>query len=178
MSGTILLKIVDQGLRILPDIAEVYCFPAFGEEEETIEFLEQNSGRLVDSAKNSLAVIRELSEQSADRPRSLGVKTRGWFIEEEEESRLRSKLNTNSEALSLFNIETCCSLVEGPNYFAHFKTRENVKRTFTRNSNNGIGIGFHLQDLDNLIDIRNLLVVRGRLRLTENGAECQSLSDG
>lgn len=47
---TILLKIVDERARVLPDIAEVDGLAALAQEEQPVEDLEQLRGRLVDGA--------------------------------------------------------------------------------------------------------------------------------
>jgi hypothetical protein len=54
-------------------------------------------------------VFSELSEQLKDIPRSLRVKSGSGFIEEKQKSGLGDEFDTNSESLSLFDVETCKS---------------------------------------------------------------------
>lgn len=117
----------------------------------------------------SLTVLLELFQQLQDRPRSLRVKTGSRLIEEEEELGLGSKsrtvsraqrqsldsLNTNSKTLALFDVETGSG-----------------------NTNDGIGIRFHVQKLDDLVDVRKLFSLGDGTRLAKNRAEREGLADG
>jgi hypothetical protein len=60
------LEVFDQGLGIFTNISEVHSLSTTLEEEQSIEGLEQHSTRLMDSAKNSLAIIRKFSEKGAN----------------------------------------------------------------------------------------------------------------
>lgn len=60
----------------------------------------------MDGTENSLTVFGQLSKEEKNVPRGLRVETRGGFVEEKQKGRLGYELNTNGEALSLFNIET------------------------------------------------------------------------
>lgn len=71
-------------MRILADAAKVDGAATLGEEEETVEALEEHSGRLVDSTKDGLAGILEPFKKVKNGPGGLGVETRGGFVEEEE----------------------------------------------------------------------------------------------
>jgi hypothetical protein len=60
------LEVVDQGLGIFTNISEVHSLSTTLEEEQSIEGLEQYSTRLMDGAKDSLAIICEFSEKGAN----------------------------------------------------------------------------------------------------------------
>ena len=83
-------EVVDQNLGVLTDIAIVDSASTASQEQKTIETLEQHGGRLVNGAKNSLAVLLELVQQIQNSPGSLRVQTRGRFIQEEKKSVLCS----------------------------------------------------------------------------------------
>lgn len=59
------------------------------------------------SAEDSLATLCQLLHEVTNRPRSLTIQARGWFVQEEQELRLSCQLNSNCQALALFDIETC-----------------------------------------------------------------------
>ena len=48
--------------------------------------------------------------------------------------------------------------------------------TFTRNTNNGIGIGFHSKEFDHFLDIIELLLAADMGRLTKDGTKVQGLT--
>lgn len=82
LRATISLEVLSQNMRILSHTSKIHGLPPFCKKEQTIEFLEQNGGRLVDSAKDGLAVVCELAEESKDGPGSLGVQTGGRLVKE------------------------------------------------------------------------------------------------
>jgi len=144
LMSTIAFEVRRQNVRTLANFAKVDSLTTSGEEEKTIETLEQHGRRLVNSAENGLTGLGKLLHQIADSPGGLRVETGGRFVQEEKELRLSSKLNTDSQTLTLLNVET-----------------------FTRHTNNGISVFFHVQELDNLIDIVELLLTRDVGRLAE-----------
>lgn len=69
------LEVVDESARILADVAIVDSATTARKEQQTVKFLEEHAGGLVDGAENGLSVGSEFAEQLADRPGSLRVKT-------------------------------------------------------------------------------------------------------
>ena len=106
LGSTILLKVINEDMRSLADLAKVDRLTTSSEEEETVELFEKHCGGLVDGTENSLTVFSELSKEKKNVPGGLGIETGGGFVEEEKKGRLGDKLNTNGEPLSLFDIET------------------------------------------------------------------------
>jgi hypothetical protein len=51
-------------------------------------------------------VFSELSEELKNVPRGLRIQSRGWFVEEQEQLGLGNELDTNSQSLSLFDVES------------------------------------------------------------------------
>ena len=107
LGGTVALEVASEGRGLLADFTEVNGPSALGEEQETIETLEEHGGRLVDSAENSLAVLGQSINEIENRPRSLTVQTRRRLIEKEKQLGLGCQLNTNGETLPLLNVQTC-----------------------------------------------------------------------
>ena len=104
--STIPLKVVDESARVGTDVTIVDGSASASEEEKTVEFLEEESGRLMNRAKDGLSIRSELSEEFADRPGGLTVQARRWFVEEEKELRLRGKFDTDSKSFALLDVET------------------------------------------------------------------------
>lgn len=77
-----MLKVLDESVRVLADVAEVDSLATLLEEEEAIEDLEELGRRLMDGAKDSLALVGETPQERADRPSTLGVETRCRFVKE------------------------------------------------------------------------------------------------
>ncbi|KAH3686738.1 hypothetical protein WICPIJ_002281 [Wickerhamomyces pijperi] len=90
----------------------------------------------------------------------VGMRTRSstdnvsWFIQEQQQLWLGGQFNTNGQSLSLFNVQT-----------------------FTSNTNNGVSVLFHFQDLDNFLDVGILLFVGHFLWLSQVGRELQGFTD-
>lgn len=68
--------------------------------------MEKDSRRLMDCAENSLSVVGKFTEECANRPRGLTVKTRCRFVEEEKERWLGCKLYTDCKSLPLLDIKS------------------------------------------------------------------------
>jgi hypothetical protein len=85
---------------------KVDSLAAGAEQEQTIEPGEEHGGGLVDSAEDSLTALGESLDEVADGPRRLGVQARCRFIEEDQELGTGGKFNTDSQALTLFDVET------------------------------------------------------------------------
>lgn len=92
--ATVADEVVDQGLRVLANLAKVDRPPSLGEEEQPVESLEEHCGGLVDGAEDGLyffesvtssrwkkrvqsylAAVGQLFHEVADGPRGLAVKT-------------------------------------------------------------------------------------------------------
>ena len=67
-------------IHIKLDAMHLHCPPTACQKQQVIKFLEEKSGRLVDCAENSLAIIRQLLQQSQNGPGSLTIQTRSWFV--------------------------------------------------------------------------------------------------
>lgn len=83
-------KVIDQNLGVFTDLSVVDGTSTTGQEKKTIETLEQHGTGLMDSAKNSLAVLLQLVQKIENSPRCLRVQSRGWFVQEEKKSGLCS----------------------------------------------------------------------------------------
>lgn len=84
LSRAVTLKVVEKSPRVLANRAEVDSLSSLCQEQESVEFLEENSARLMDSAENGLSSIGELAEESANRPSRLTVETGGRFVQEKQ----------------------------------------------------------------------------------------------
>jgi len=63
----------------------------------------------MDSTQDSLTVFSEFSKQLKNVPRGLRVQSGSRFVEEEQKGGLGDQFDTDSESLSLFDVETCMS---------------------------------------------------------------------
>jgi hypothetical protein len=82
----------------------------------------------------------------------LGIKSTCWFVEKEEELRFRCQLHTDSEEFTLLNIQA-----------------------LSWHTNNCIGKIFHVQHLDNVLNILVFFLDANTHRLAESGTETQAL---
>ena len=60
----------------------------------------------MDRAQDGLPVIRQLPQEPDDVPRALTVKTRSWFVQEEEQLRFAGEFHTNRHPLPCLASET------------------------------------------------------------------------
>jgi hypothetical protein len=60
----------------------------------------------MNGTQDSLSVFSKLSEELKNVPRGLRVQPRSRFIEEQEQFGLGNELDTNSQSLSLFDVES------------------------------------------------------------------------
>jgi hypothetical protein len=109
----------------------------------------------MDGAENGLTVLLQLVQEIENSPRGLRVQSRGGFVQEEKKSRLSSQFHTDGKTLALLNVET-----------------------FTGDTDDGISVFSHLQKLDNLLDVFDLLLTRDVCGLTEDGGEGEGFTDG
>lgn len=149
------LKVSRQDPGRLADLAKVDGPAALGEEQEAVEALEEHGRRLVDRAQDGLAVVLQFLEQVQDGPRGLRVQAGGGFVQEEQELGLRGELDADGEALPLLDVEA-----------------------LPGDADDGVGVLGHLEQLDDLVDVRQLLLAGHVRGLAEQGAEVERLADG
>ena len=140
-------------LRVLAEVAKEDRRAALFEKQEAVELLEELGRRLVDRSEDGLAVVGELAEEEHDRPRRLRVETRGRLVEEDEEGGLGGELDADREALALLDVEAHADLAD-----------------------ERLGVRLHLEELDDLLDVGELLGLGRRARLTEEGREDEGLA--
>lgn len=141
-------------MRVLAEVAEIHRLAALHEKEQAVELLEELRRWLVDRGKDGLSVVCELAKEEHDRPRRLRVETGGRLVEEDEERRLGGELDGDGETLALLDIETHADL-----------------------ANERLGVRLHLEQLDDLVDVGELLGLGRRAWLTEQGREDEGLAD-
>ena len=73
--SSVAFEVADEGIRRTTNVTKIEGLASHSEEEQTIEFLEQDGGGLMDGAEDSLAIVGELPKKGADRPRGLTVKS-------------------------------------------------------------------------------------------------------
>ena len=133
------------------DQAETYSFTTPFQQQKTIEAGEQKSRRLVDRAKNSLALVGELPQKPNNVPRALTIQPRCRFVQEQQEFGLGSELNTDRETFASFDVQ-----------------REHK----------GVGERLELQKLNDFLDVRVFLLLRDVIWLSEVSGEPHSFADG
>jgi hypothetical protein len=112
LGSTVTLKVVDEFVRVLADLVKVDGLSTLGQEEQSVETFEQHGGRLVDSAQDGLTMVRKLFEEIQNVPRGLRVQTRSRLVEEKQQLGLGDQFDSNSETLSLFDVETYAPIEE------------------------------------------------------------------
>ena len=155
LEPAVALKVGNHRLGVLTDLAKVDCLTALLEEEEPVEALEEHGRGLMDRTEDGLAALGELFEEIKNSPGSLGVKTGSGLVDEEQQRRLSSKFDTDSKTLSLFDVQT-----------------------FAGNTDDSIGILFHVEQLDDLVDVGELLFARDMSGLAEESAKVERFADG
>lgn len=75
VSSTVVLEVIKQSSGVLADVAKVHSLTTLGQEQETVKFLEQNSTGLMNSTKDGLTSVGELTKESTDGPSALGIQT-------------------------------------------------------------------------------------------------------
>jgi hypothetical protein len=153
-SSTVRLEVLEQRARVLSNVTEVNGLTTLGQEQQAVERLEENSAGLMDGAENSLPRVSELTQERADRPRALRVKSTGRLIKEEKQLGLSSELDTDGQQLALFNVET-----------------------FSWDSNDGIGKVFHVQHLDDVLDKVVLFLLADSLWLAKHCTKTQAFTN-
>lgn len=111
----------------------------------------------MDGRQNRLSTVGKLAEEGHNRPSTLRIQSTCRLIEEEQQRMLRCQFAPNAEELPLFNIQTL---------------------SLRLIANDGLGESLHVQHSDHLLDELIFLLCRGTLRLTENGREAESFSNG
>ena len=68
---TVRLEVPRKGSTVLPNLTKVDRPTTSCQEEQSVKLLHEDSRRLMNRAKDSLAVIREFTHQAADGPSGL-----------------------------------------------------------------------------------------------------------
>ena len=68
---TMRLEVPGEGSTVLPNLTKVDRPTTSCQEEQSVKLLHEDSRRLMNRAKDSLAVIREFTHQAADGPGGL-----------------------------------------------------------------------------------------------------------
>ena len=147
-------EVIKESSRVLSNVAEVDGLASSHQEEKSVKFLEENSGRLMDRAENSLSRVRQFAEECNDRPSTLRVKTRCRFVEEDQQRRFRSELDPDGQKLALLHVEA-----------------------FSGGTNNGLCEIFHGEHFDNLFHEFILFRDCDCLWLAEVGRETEGFPD-
>lgn len=113
----------------------------------------------------------------------MAVQPRRRFVEEEEEVRFGSELNADCETFSLFNIETYkvnpIMLAKSRPMNTQVKKKRETKaqHTLAGNTNNGVRVPSHLEQLDDLLDVVILVLQGHRRGLSQRRAKPEGLPD-
>ena len=87
----IAFEIIDHGGRIAAQVAKVNSLCSLLQQQHAIECLEELRRRLVNGAKDSLALVGKAAQERDDCPSALGVETGGGFIQEEQQFGLEGR---------------------------------------------------------------------------------------
>lgn len=104
--STVADKVVDEDVGTGTDFTKVDGTSTFGEEEQSVEVFKEDGRGLVNGAEDSLAGGSELAEELKDIPGCLRVEAGGGLVKEEQKIGLGDEFNTDSQTLSLFDVET------------------------------------------------------------------------
>jgi hypothetical protein len=148
------LKVIEKRPGVLANITKVDRSPALGQKEQTVELLEEDGVGLMNSTEHSLTRIRQLAKEHADCPGALRIETTGRLIEEEEQFRLGDKLDADGEEFALLDVEA-----------------------LTGNADHGVGVLFHAEHLDDLLNELKLFLLANCLGPTQHGTETETLPD-
>ncbi|TFA97843.1 hypothetical protein CCMA1212_010383 [Trichoderma ghanense] len=154
LGGAVSLEIRRHDGRVVANVTEIDGPPALCEEQEPVEALEQHRGRLVDGAQDRLACLGELFQQVEDGPGRLRVEARGRLVDEQQQWWLCSEFDAYRQPLPLFDIQP-----------------------LAQHADDGVRILLHVQQLDDLVDIRQLLGPRRARGLAQQSAELERLAD-
>jgi uncharacterized membrane protein len=58
--SAVVLEILDELLRVVAEVSEIYCASARFEEKELVEMFEKDSARLMDRAEDGLSSVGKL----------------------------------------------------------------------------------------------------------------------
>ncbi|TKW53776.1 hypothetical protein CTA1_1208 [Colletotrichum tanaceti] len=153
--GAVGLEVVEQGARVVANVAKVDGAAAAGEEQQAVELLEQDGAGLVDGAEHGLARVGELAQERADGPRALRVEPAGGLVEEQEQLGLGRQLDADGQELALLHVEA-----------------------LARHAHDGVGEVAHVEHVDDLLHEGVLLLAADGPGLAQHGAEPQALADG
>ena len=105
LRGTVAFEVADHRGRVVANVTKVNRLTTLAEEQETIKDLEQLCGGLVDGTEDGEALICKVAKERHDSPGGLRVKTGGRFVQEEQETGLGSKLDSNCGSLAVLDAE-------------------------------------------------------------------------
>ena len=124
----------------------------------------------MDRAENLLTGGGELSEESDKVVCGLTIETRGRLVQEQKQVRLGSELDTDGDSLSRLDRETVAAAGER-------SARVVRELGNSRETNHRIREVLQLEQLNDILTVVVLLLLRNILRLTEVSGESESLSD-
>ena len=153
--GAVLVEVVDQNVRVLADLSEVDGLASSLQQEQSVEVFEKGSVGLMDGAENGLTSSCQFAKETDDVKSTLAVKTGSRFVQEQQQLRLSSQLDSDRYSLPLFNCKACF-----------------------RVTNNGVGNIFHFEQRNNFLNVGVLLRLRCFVRLSEIRGESQSFANG
>ena len=153
-TGAVALKIIQQCLRLLTNVAKVHCFSTLGKEQQSVKVLKEQSTRLMNRSQHSLSVVRKLSHEGTNSPGTLGIQTRSRLIQEDQQLRLCCQLDTNTEKLSLAHVEAITGV-----------------------SDHSFGKVFHIQHLDHFFHVGVFLLEGNGLGLSQNRTEAKCFTN-
>jgi hypothetical protein len=151
----VLPEVADKVLGVRADRAKVDSATATLEEKETVKLFEEKSVRLVDGAQDGLTGSGELLEEANDVVGRLTIETTGRLVEEQQELRLGSELDTDGKTLP--GLDT---------------------KTIAGETNHRVGNVLHLEQLQDLFNVVVLLALWHIMGLAEVSREPKGLADG
>lgn len=151
----VLGKVVLNHRSIIADISKVDSLAALSKKEKSVELSKERCRWLMNGDEDCLADVGELAKETNSLEGGLPVKTRGWLVEEDKNGWLGDELNTDGEALALFDGETRSDT-----------TDECVLNVV------------QLEKIDNCVDVSKLFLLRSVAGLSEKSAELKRFSDG
>ncbi|KAF1738372.1 hypothetical protein CRV24_000297 [Beauveria bassiana] len=143
-------KVVDDGAAVFADGAKVKDVAAGVERQNLVKLLNELRRGLVDGADDGLARGAELAQEADNGKGRLGVEPGRGLVEEEQQRRLGGELDANGQPLLLLDAE---------------------------GEDNGVLDGLHLEQVDNLVDVGNLVLARRVPALAEERGELERLAD-
>ncbi|PMB73704.1 hypothetical protein BM221_001128 [Beauveria bassiana] len=143
-------KVVDDGAAVFADGAKVKDVAAGVERQDLVKLLNELRRGLVYGADDGLARGAELAQEADNGKGRLGVEPGRGLVEEEQQRRLGGELDANGQPLLLLDAE---------------------------GEDDGVLDGLHLEQVNNLVDVGNLVLARRVPALAEERGELERLAD-